>query len=57
MTVENNKIVKITEKELFDLYLSWGTDKIMSFPCFKEMFIAEGCVVEVENEKRNNQMA
>lgn len=57
MTVENNKIVKITEKELFDLYLSWGTDKIMSFQCFKEMFIAEGCVVEVENEKRNNQMA
>ena len=48
MTVENNKIIKITEKELFDLYLDRGIDEIMSFPSYKERFIAAGCVVEAE---------
>ena len=48
MTVENDKIIKITEKELFDLYLDRGIDEIMSFPSYKERFIAAGCVVEAE---------
>lgn len=48
MTVENDKIIKITEKELFDLYLDRGIDEIMSFPNYKERFIAAGCVVEAE---------
>lgn len=51
MTVENGKIVKITEKELFDLYIDRGMDEIMSFPSYKERFIAAGCVVEVEEWK------
>ena len=50
MTVENDKIVKITENELFDLYLYRGMDEIMSFSYYKERFIAAGCVVEVEND-------
>lgn len=50
MTVENEKIVKITENELFDLYLNRGIDEIMSFPSYKERFIAAGCVVEVEDD-------
>lgn len=48
MTVENDKIIKITEKELFDLYLKRGMDEIMSFPYYKERFKAAGCVVEDE---------
>ena len=48
MTVENEKIVKITEKELFDLYIDRGIDEIMSFPSYKERFITAGCVVEAE---------
>ena len=48
MTVENGKIVKITENELFDLYIDRGMDEIMSFPSYKERFIAAGCVVEAE---------
>ena len=48
MTVENDKIIKITEKELFDIYLNRGMDEIMSFPSYKERFIAAGCVVEAE---------
>lgn len=48
MTVENDKIIKITEKELFDLYIDRGMDEIMSFPYYKERFIAAGCVVEAE---------
>ena len=48
MTVENDKIIKITEKELFDSYLDRGIDEIMSFPSYKERFIAAGCVVEAE---------
>ena len=48
MTVENDKIIKITEKELFDLYLDRGIDEIMSFPSYKERFITAGCVVEAE---------
>ena len=38
MTVENGKIVKITENELFDLYLNRGMDDVMSFPDYKERF-------------------
>lgn len=48
MIVENEKIVKITEDELFNLYLSRGMEDIMSFSEYKEIFEKSGCVIDAE---------
>ena len=45
MKIENNKIVEITETELFSLYLKRGYDDIMSFTDYKEQFKRLGCKV------------
>lgn len=55
MTVENGKIVKITENELFDIYLNRGMDDVMSFPDYKERFEKAGCVVESEEASNESK--
>lgn len=45
MKVENGKIIEITERELFTLYLKRGMDDICSFPRYVEMFKKAGCVI------------
>lgn len=45
MTIKDDKIVEITESELFDYYLTRGWDDIMSFTEFKEKFSKSGCKV------------
>ena len=46
MKIENRKIVKATENELFDFYLKIGMDDIMSFTDYIEKLEKSGCEVE-----------
>lgn len=48
MKIENNKIVEVTESELFDLYLDRGMDDIMDFNEYKAKMQRAGCVVVEE---------
>ena len=48
MKIENNKIVEITEDELFALYLRRGVDDIMDFNEYKMRMKNAGCVVICE---------
>lgn len=45
MKIENNKIVEITEDELFDVYLKRGIDDIMDFNEYKRQMKNVGCTV------------
>lgn len=49
MKIENNKIIEITENELFDLYLKRGMDDIMDFNEYKRQMDKAGCKV-IENQ-------
>ena len=48
MKIENNKIVEITESELFELYLRRGVDEIMDFNEYKTRMKNAGRVVICE---------
>lgn len=48
MKIENNKIVEITEDELFALYLRRGVDDIMDFNEYKILMGKAGCSVICE---------
>lgn len=45
MKVRNDKIVEITDKELFQLYLDREMDDIMSYDDYKQAFINSGCEI------------
>lgn len=45
MEIKNGKIVKITEAELFDLYLNREMDDLMDFHEYKRRMVAAGCEV------------
>ena len=45
MKVRNDKIVEITDKELFQLYLDREMDDIMSYDDYKKAFINLGCKI------------
>ena len=45
MKIENNKIIEISEIELYSLWLKRGYDDIMSFTDYKEQFKRVGCKV------------
>lgn len=49
MKVENNKIVEITDSELFDLYLKREMDDIMDFNEYKRQMKNVGCIV-IDNQ-------
>lgn len=52
MTVENGKVVKATEIELFQLYLRKGFDDIMSFTEYKRRCVDLGTkIIESEVEE------
>lgn len=50
MKIQNNKIVEITEAELFDLYLKREIDYVMPFDEYKQQFAASGTIVTEEEE-------
>ena len=45
MKVKDNKIIEVTEGELFDLYLKRGMDDIMDFHEYKRRMEHSGCNV------------
>jgi hypothetical protein len=49
MIVENEKIVEITESELFSLYLKRGMDDIMDFNEYAVRMKETGCVVKEDD--------
>ena len=50
MKVECGKIIKCTENELFDYYLTRNFDDIFSFKDFKQKIIKAGTVVIDEED-------
>ena len=45
MRVENDRIVEITEVELFKLYLQYSLDDIIDFHEYKQRMKKSGCVI------------
>ena len=49
MKVVNNKIVEITESELFRLYLNRNMDEVMDFNEYKVRMKNAGCIVNEDD--------
>ena len=45
MKTTDGKIVEITDKELFRVYLSREIDEVMSYREFKDRFKELGCII------------